>query len=62
VKFYNMIIISVYAPTEDENKRKAEYMEWFYNKLSDMCDKTPRNDALILLGDCNAKIDREHSN
>jgi len=23
-KFYNMTIISVYAPTEDENKRNAE--------------------------------------
>jgi hypothetical protein len=27
-----------------------------------MCDKTPRNDALTLLGDCNAKVEREHSN
>jgi exonuclease III len=51
-----MTIISVYAPTEDENKRKAEYVEWFYNKLSDMCDKTARNDALILLGDLMQKL------
>jgi len=57
-----MIIISVYAPTEDENKRKAENVERFYNKFSDMHYKTPRNDALILLGDFNAKIEREHSN
>jgi endonuclease/exonuclease/phosphatase family metal-dependent hydrolase len=27
-----------------------------------VCDKTPRNDALILLGDFNAKIGKEHSN
>jgi exonuclease III len=61
-KFYNMTIISAYAPTEDENKRNPEHMERFYNKLSDVCDKTPRNDALILLGDFNAKVGTEHSN
>ena len=30
--------------------------------MSDVCDKTPRHDALILLGDFNAKIGKEHSN
>jgi len=30
--------------------------------LSDVCDKTPKNDALILLGNFNAKIGKEHSN
>jgi exonuclease III len=59
--FYNMTIVSVYAPTEDENKQNAENVERFYNKLSDMCDKTPRNDALIFLGDFNAKVGKEHS-
>jgi len=57
-----MTLISVYAPTEDENKRNAEGVERFYSKLSDVCDKTPRNDALILLGDFNAKIGKEYSN
>jgi exonuclease III len=61
-KFYNMTVISAYAPTEDENKRNPEDMERFYNKLSDVRDKTPRNDALILLGDFNAKVGKEHSN
>jgi endonuclease/exonuclease/phosphatase family metal-dependent hydrolase len=37
-------------------------VEQFYNKLSDVCDKTPRNYALILLGDFNAKIGKEYSN
>jgi exonuclease III len=61
-KFYNITIISVYAPTEDENKQNAEDVERFYNKLSDVCDKTLRNDALILHGDFNAKIGNDHSN
>jgi len=61
-KFYNMTIISVYIPTEDENKRNAEDVERFCNKVSDVCDKTLRNGALILLGDFNAKIGKEHSN
>jgi hypothetical protein len=56
-----MKIISVHAPTEDENKRNAEDVERFYNKLSDVCYKTPRNVALILLGDFNAKTGKEHS-
>jgi len=61
-KFYNVTLISVYAPTEDENKRNAEDVKRFYSKLSDICDKTQRNDALILLADFNAKIGKEHSN
>jgi hypothetical protein len=36
-----MTIISVYAPTEDENKRNNEDVKQFYNKVSDVCDKTP---------------------
>ena len=61
-KFYNMAIISVYVPTEDENKGNAENVERFYNKFSDVCDQTPRNEALILLGDFNVKTGKGHSN
>jgi hypothetical protein len=57
-----MTIISLQAATEDENKRKAENVERFYNKLPDVCGRTPRNNALILLEDINAKIGKEHSN
>jgi hypothetical protein len=35
-------------------------VEQFY-KLLAVCDKTPRNDGLTLLGDFNAKIGKEHS-
>ena len=62
MKFNNVTVIGVYAPTEDDNKRNAEDMERFYNRLSDVCDKTPRNDALNLLGDFNEKIGKEYSN
>ena len=34
-KSYNITIVSVYAPTEDENKRNSEDVERLYNKLSD---------------------------
>ena len=61
-KFYNMTFISIYAPTENENEQNAEEVERFYNKLSDVCDKTPRNDVLILFGVFNAKIGKEYSN
>jgi hypothetical protein len=36
-------------------------VERFYNKLSDVCDQTQRNVAVIL-EDFNAKIGKEHSN
>jgi hypothetical protein len=36
-KFYNMTIVSAGAPTEDENRRNAEEVERFYNKLLAVC-------------------------
>jgi len=61
-RFYNMTVVSVYAATGEEKKRNAEDVERFYNKLSDVCDKTLTNDALILPGDFNTQIWKEHSN
>ena len=61
-QFYNMTAVSVYAATGEEKKRNAEDVERFYNKLSDVCDKTLTNDALILPGDFNTQIWKEHSN
>jgi len=55
-KLSYMTIISVYATMGDENKRNAEDVERFYDKLLDVYDKTPRNDVLTLLEDFNAKI------
>ena len=50
-------IISVYAPTmtnPDEN------MEAFYNQLASVLSGIPRTDKLLLIGDFNARIGREH--
>jgi exonuclease III len=58
-KFYNMTLLSVYAPTEESN---GEEMEQFYSDLSNICDKVPKHDALILLGDVNARIGKELAN
>jgi hypothetical protein len=49
-KFCNMTIISVCAPTEDENKRNAEDVERFYNLYfiinSQMC--VTKHQAIML--------------
>ena len=50
-------IISVYAPTmtnPDETK------EAFYNQLASVLSGIPRTDTLLLIGDFNARIGREH--
>ena len=52
-RFAKLTIIQVYAPTngaEDESK------EEFYEQLQREVEETPRHDALIVMGDLNAKI------
>jgi hypothetical protein len=38
-----------------QKMRTNEILKMWNDKLSDVCDITPRNDALILLGDFYAK-------
>jgi hypothetical protein len=57
-KFYNMTL-SVYAPTEESN---GDEIEQFYSDLSNICDKVQKHDALILLGDFNARIGKKLAN
>ena len=50
---YNMTIIQVYAPTTDAEE---EEMERFYDQVQTEIDNICKQDALILLGDWNAKV------
>ncbi|KAK2177154.1 hypothetical protein NP493_616g02059 [Ridgeia piscesae] len=50
-------IISIYAPTmtnPDENN------DGFYNKLASVLSGIPRTDKLLLIGDFNARIERDN--
>jgi hypothetical protein len=58
-KFYNTKIINVYAPTENS---KEEQKEQFYEDISRCCDQILKHDALLILGDFNAKIRKEPAN
>src|SRR5574341_76398 len=52
-KPFNIIVIQVYAPTS--NAEEAE-VEWFYEDLQDLLERTPKKDVLIIIGDWNAKV------
>jgi hypothetical protein len=58
-KCYNMTLLNVDAPTEESN---GEEIEQFYSDLSNICYKVPKHDALILLGDFNARTGKELAN
>ena len=49
----NITVIQVYAPTS--NAEEAE-VEWFYEDLQDLLERTPPKDVLFIIGDWNAKV------
>ena len=51
-KPFNITIIQVYTPTN--NAEEAE-VEWFYEDLQDLLELIPKNDALFIIGDWNAR-------
>ncbi|XP_030754472.1 uncharacterized protein LOC115881203 [Sitophilus oryzae] len=51
-------VISVYAPTL---KADPEITDAFYQSLEEVLNKTPIQDRLILMGDFNARVGREHN-
>ena len=52
-KPFNIMVIQVYALTN--NAEKAE-VEWFYEDLQDLLELTPKKDVLFIIGDWNAKV------
>ena len=52
-KPFNITVIQAYAPTS--NTEEAE-VEWFYEDLQDLLELTPKKDALLIIGDWNAKV------
>ena len=52
-KPFNITEIQVYAPTS--NAEEAE-VEWFYEDLQDLLERTPKKDVLFIIGDWNAKV------
>ena len=49
----NITVSQVYAPTS--NTEEAE-VEQFYEDLQDLLELTPKQDALFIIGDWNAKV------
>ena len=52
-KELNITVIQVYVPTS--NAEEAE-VEWFYEDLQDLLERTPKKNVLIIIGDWNAKV------
>ena len=55
-KFHNITFINLYAPTEGT---EDEIVDEFYETLQSVCDALPKHEAIITLGDFNAKLGKE---
>jgi exonuclease III len=55
-KLYNTTVVKAYAPTESATE---EQKEQFYEDVNRRCDQITKHDALLILGDFNAKIGKE---
>jgi hypothetical protein len=54
--WYDIIILNVHVPTEDETN---DMKDRFHGELEQVFDKLPKYHMKILLGDFNAKVGRE---
>jgi exonuclease III len=55
-KIHNIIFVNVYAPTDDT---EDEIVDEFYETLQSVCDELPKRDAIITIGNFNAKLGKE---
>jgi len=55
-KWLNLILINCYSPTEDKNE---EIKNEFYDSLDMLYDSLPADKPKIVIGDFNAKIEKE---
>ena len=56
IQLHNITLVNVYAPTEDI---VDEIVYKFYKTMESVCDELPKHDAVITLGDFNAKLGKE---
>jgi exonuclease III len=56
-RWCNIIVVNAHAPCEDTSN---DIKDSFYEELGRVFDQFPRYDMKILLGDFNAKVDREN--
>ena len=52
-KRFNITVIQAYAPT---SKAEEAEVEWFYEDLQDLLERTPKKDVLFIIGDWNTKV------
>ena len=52
-KPFNVMLIQVYAPT---NNAEETEVEWFYEDLQDLLELAPQKDVLFIIGDWNEKV------
>ena len=52
-KPFKITLIQAYAPTS--NTEESE-VEWFYEDLQDLLERTPKKDVLFIIGDWNGKV------
>jgi exonuclease III len=54
--FINITVISAHAPTNDNDDQEKER---FYENLEGTCNRIPRHDMVIIMGDFNAKLGKK---